>query len=126
LIQAFLPVDHGSEQRLSVGCLELRLQAGVGKVAVVLIAAVDEDGDRCLGDVLLLHFGHLPAVLADCIDQRPDDVDAVLIRGYFGPQLGVEVEEDNVLVVLVEQEVLHHQESYNDVRLCPLQQHGIN
>ena len=69
---------------------------------------------------MLLHFCHLPSVLVDGVDQRPDDIDAVFVSGYFGAQLCVEVEEEGVCVVLIEQEVFHHQESDYYVRFGPL------
>ena len=71
---------------------------------------------------MLLHFDHFPPILADRIDQRPYNVYAVLIGSYFGAKIRIEVKEKNVLIISIQQEMLHHKESYDDIGLCPLQE----
>lgn len=77
----------------------MSLKPGVCYIAIVLITTIDEDGNCCFRNIMFLHFGHFPAILIDCIDQRPYNVYAVLISGYFGAKVRIEVKEKNVLVV---------------------------
>lgn len=99
----------------------MSLKPGVCYEAIVLITTIDEDGNCCFRDIVLLHFGHFPAILIDCIDQGPKNVNAVLICCYFGAKIRIEVKEKDVLVASIEQEVFHHQESYDDIWFGPLQ-----
>jgi hypothetical protein len=87
------------------------------EVDILLVAAVDENCDSGLVEIAFLHVHHFPALRADCIDNGPDDVKGVLEGGYFGTQVGVEIEVKGASVKLVEEVVLHHEEGEHDVGL---------
>ena len=84
------------------------LQLLISKVAIVLIASVNKDGHSCFGNVMFLQFCHLPALLGHSVSDWPNDVDGVLQSSDFGAHVSVEVVMNWILIILAEEEVLHH------------------
>ena len=95
------------------GCPELRLKLFCSQVHILLITSIDKNGDCCFWQRILYHVNDLPVLFIDCVYNRPDYVDKILLAGYFWPQDCVEVKTQDGGVILIEKKMFHHEESDN-------------
>ncbi len=106
---------------LAVVLLETGPYFRTSKVNVVLITPVNHYRNGGLVEQVLSHLNYLVALMVNCVDDGPDDVDRVPASRNLGSGLHIQVIVNFFVLFQIEDIMLHQQESHYDVGLDSLQ-----